>query len=82
VKVSKKILAILAVIGVAFNVGAAEATGINDVTENSPIVLRQNSVAQFQIPGQASENVQPLYHYSHSSHSSHGSHSSHYSSSY
>ena len=78
-KVSKKILAILAAFGFVINVGAAEAAVISSVTENSPIVLKQNNPTQIQIAGESSDQLQQLYHYSHSSHSSHYSHRSHQS---
>lgn len=79
VKIPKKLLGLLAAMGVAVSVGSAEAAVLNDVSENSPIVLKQNSAVQLPNLDVSEEHMQPNYHYSHSSHSSHSSHTSHYS---
>ena len=81
-KIPKRILTILVALGFVFNAGAVEAAAINNVTENSPIVLKQNNVKHIQINGTDSYQLQQLDHYSHYSHVSHSSHSSHYSSYY
>ena len=83
---TKKLFGFIASFGLLLNGASVQAAMLNDVKENAPIVLKQNSsFANPALNDSVQQANQPLYHgshYSHSSHASHYSHQSHYSSRY
>ena len=76
-KFPKKMLGLLASLGLIFNATSVQAAAFTDVTDKTPIVLKQNTGVQISIPGVQTQHIQPNAHYSHESHGSHGSHGSH-----
>lgn len=77
-KLSKFFVGLLALIGISLNSYSVDAQSVlvDNVLENSPIVLKQNDVIQHSFNVVDSDNTQYM---SHSSHYSHASHTSHYS---